>query len=354
MATEVLIRKRKSAKHGKTFEYRFEAASVNGKRQWISKGGFLTSKEAKEAGISALNEYNNCGKVVFDSKISFADFLDLWIEQDCMTTLKAVTILGYQKKIKNHIKPALGKYIMKNIKKADLQNFLNDMHDKGYSKNSITEVKGIITKCFSYAVDENYISVSPAVGLKRPKTEFTSVPTRTAPHSYISSDKMQRIFERFPKDSSSYLPLLLGYRCGLRIGETFGLLWEDIDFNAKTLSVNRQVQWKQNERTEEEKLLENGKKSENSGYWYFSNPKYNSFRTIELDEELLEILQQEKERQEATEAYFKERYAQYCVDEHRRINDIGNGAQIHFVCAREDGTYINSRTMQHTSSVIHN
>ena len=44
MATEVLIRERKSAKHGKTYEYRFETASISGKRQWITKGGFLSSQ----------------------------------------------------------------------------------------------------------------------------------------------------------------------------------------------------------------------------------------------------------------------------------------------------------------------
>ena len=33
MATEVLIRERKSAKHGKNYEYRFETASISGKRQ---------------------------------------------------------------------------------------------------------------------------------------------------------------------------------------------------------------------------------------------------------------------------------------------------------------------------------
>ena len=32
MATEVLNRERKSAKRGKTYEYRFETASISGKR----------------------------------------------------------------------------------------------------------------------------------------------------------------------------------------------------------------------------------------------------------------------------------------------------------------------------------
>lgn len=353
MATEILIRERKSAKHGTTYAYRFETASIGGKRQWISKSGFLSAKEAKTAGLSALNEYNNCGKVVFDSSISFADFLDIWIEQECKTTLKSITVTGYLKKIKNHIKPALGKYALKNIRKIDLQNFLNTMHDNGYSKNSVTETKGILTKCLSYAVDEKYLSVSPAIGVKNPKSEFTKVPTRSAPHSYLSPEKMDMIFRRFPRRSTSHIPLLLGYRCGLRIGETFGLLWDDIDFNAKTLLVKRQIQWKQNERPKEVIAQENGRKSDDSGYWYFSNPKYNSFRTIELDDELLDILRQEKEQQEAAKAYFRERYAQYFVDEHRRINTAGNGEQISFVCVRENGMYTTPRTLQHTSSIIH-
>ena len=352
MATEVLIRERKSAKHGKTYEYRFETASISGKRQWITKGGFLSYKEAKLAGIKAVNEYNNCGKIVIDKNISFADFLDMWYERECKSTLKNTTLIGYEKRIRNHIKPALGKYHLKNIKKVDIQIFLNKMHDNGYSKNSLSAVKGIMTKCMEYAVDEGYLAVSPALGIKNPKSEFTKVPTRRAPHSYLTEEKMAAIFKRFPYGSSSYIPLLIGYRCGLRIGETFGLLWDDIDFEAKTLSVKRQVQWKQYKRSEESKLLDNGKKNEESGCWYFSGPKCNSYRTVDLDDELLSILSIEKERQEAAKVYFKERYARYYVDDYRHINSLGFGTPIDFVCVREDGTYINLRTMQHTSYVV--
>lgn len=53
MLDEVKVRERKSAKHGKTYEYRFEIAQVGGERKWISKGGFLTQKEAKKAGLEA-------------------------------------------------------------------------------------------------------------------------------------------------------------------------------------------------------------------------------------------------------------------------------------------------------------
>ena len=54
MGSKVLTRRR-----GKKYEYRFESASVGGKRQWISRGGFDTAGEAYAAGMTAWQEYRN-------------------------------------------------------------------------------------------------------------------------------------------------------------------------------------------------------------------------------------------------------------------------------------------------------
>ena len=43
-------------KRGKNWEYRFEIASVDGKRKQKSKGGFRTKTEAMKAGTEALNK----------------------------------------------------------------------------------------------------------------------------------------------------------------------------------------------------------------------------------------------------------------------------------------------------------
>lgn len=45
------------------WEYRFEAAPVNGKRQQISDAGYTTEKAAYEAGIAAYEKYNSAGSV---------------------------------------------------------------------------------------------------------------------------------------------------------------------------------------------------------------------------------------------------------------------------------------------------
>ena len=61
---EVTTRKR-----GNKWEYRFEAAKIGGKRNQITKSGFKTKKEALEAGVKALAEYNNTGVSFAPSEI---------------------------------------------------------------------------------------------------------------------------------------------------------------------------------------------------------------------------------------------------------------------------------------------
>ena len=115
MAEEVRIRERKSAKHGKTYEYRFEIAPIGGERKWCSKGGFLSKEEAEQAGNDALKMYLLCGLPERLSDMSYADFLDEWMESDCKYNLKETTLLNYRKRIKNHIKPELGSYQVRRL-----------------------------------------------------------------------------------------------------------------------------------------------------------------------------------------------------------------------------------------------
>ena len=145
---------------------------------------------------------------------------------------------------------------------------------------------------------------------------------------------------------------MLGYRCGLRLGETFALTWDDINFEDKTLFVNKQIQWKQLERSKEEKIITNGKTCDECGYWYFSSPKCNSYRIIDIDEELIKILREEKENQAAAKNYFKNRYCNNYVNEYNHLSTNSQDTPINMVCVREDGSYITPRTMQHTSKVI--
>lgn len=49
----LIIRKRESGR----YEYKFEIDPIDGKRQWISKGGFVRKKEAVAEGNRVRDEY---------------------------------------------------------------------------------------------------------------------------------------------------------------------------------------------------------------------------------------------------------------------------------------------------------
>lgn len=58
------------------YKYKFEIASIDGKRNFKNKSGFTTKSEAKQAGIIAYNEYLNTGHSFKPKTMSYSDYLD--------------------------------------------------------------------------------------------------------------------------------------------------------------------------------------------------------------------------------------------------------------------------------------
>lgn len=109
------------------------------------------------------------------------------------------------------------------------------------------------------------------------------------------------------------------------------------------MTVNKQVQW-------HEKLNE---KSDES-YWYITPPKYNSLRTITIDDELVLFLQNLKiEQEENKQKYAEFHVVNYVDDVKKKVNQSKDGTKIDFINIRESGEFIQPRIMQHTSHIIH-
>ena len=327
-----------TVQRGNTWQYYFEAAKINGKRTRIQKCGFSSEKEAERAGVKALFEYNHVGQHFEISEISFNDFLDLWWEQYAEINFKPETLKNYGKKIKNHIRPAFGRYKLKTLNPSILQNFINNKFNEGYSRNSLATMRGILSQSLIYAVEPlGLIKQSPMIYVKLPSPRAKAkVATRENGHVYIGKEMIKKIFDRFPETTSTHIPMMFAYRCGTRQAESFAFFWEDIDFENAKISVNRQVQW-----------------DEKNKVWYFSDPKYDSFRTIEIDNDFLELLKREKGRQDFAIGYYGNHYTRIYENEKRQINTVGDGQEIHLVCVRPNGEFIIPRTMQHTSRIIH-
>lgn len=217
--SEIMVRERFLRSGKKVYEYSFEMASVDGKRKRKSKSGFASKRDARIAGRKALSEYENVGQVMVDRDISYADFLDLWMENDCKLTCKESTLYGYEKKIRLYLKPELGGYRVSSIDKKILQTFITDLYNDGFSINTIISIKGLLTKSFNYALENHYIMTSPANKLVIPQNMQPDKPTRRKEHIYLTKGNIDSLFERFPKGTSSFVPLQIAYHTGMRPGD---------------------------------------------------------------------------------------------------------------------------------------
>ena len=95
-------------KRGKTWQYYFQLASVNGTRKWKTGSGYRTKAEAQAAGTKALAEYNSTGIAFKVSEQSVADYFDYWMEHYVEQELAETTVNTYKKRIRLYIKPCNG------------------------------------------------------------------------------------------------------------------------------------------------------------------------------------------------------------------------------------------------------
>lgn len=337
---KINIRDRNKGKAGlkPNYEYRFETAKVDGKRKSISKSGFRTKKEALEAGSVALAEYQRCGDIFNPTTMSLSDYMDSWLETYCRQNVKQGTFITYKRVIDHHIKPELGKYRLSTISPAVIQTHINKMCKQNYSKSLVQSVLSIIKFAFAYAeYPLELVKQNPALMVRIPKQV-----KQPKERNIISDEDYNRILKEYPFGSYYHVIIKIAWHCGLRISEICGLLWDDIDFESKTISVNKQLSLRNKDFS-----IDNDKEC----VIYFSSPKCNSYRIIKADDVLLATLKREKERQTENERLLGDEYVKNVVvvrhDDKKNIDfkciefeKTGHRGQeevVDFVCRYNDG-----------------
>ncbi len=349
-------------KRGNVYQYSFEVAKIDGKRKQFSKSGFKTKAEAEKEGIKACNEYNRGGQTFSPATISYNDYLDYWLEKYCHINLKYHTIEGYTTITRVHIKPRLGHYRLNQITAATLQEFINNIYvEYGFSKNYLKNILKVLSGSFSYATDVlGYIKDNPALKVKLPKYNIKE----KDPAHIFTKDEINLILERFNKSSCIYYAFLTAYYTGLRISEVFGLTWEDIDFEKKTLDVNKNIIKKNQKGATKQRHLSGN----STAVWYFGTCKTpTSHRIIEIGDTLIEALKKFKQEQEENKINYGELYMKHYKkvvknvytnkDEIKIINAITEIdvalEEVNFVFLKKSGVYEGTDTTKYPFKVIH-
>lgn len=337
------------------WEYRFEAAKIKGKRRCISKSGFRTKKEALEAGAKALAEYNSSGLHFEPSGISFADYIEYWYQQYCVTNLKFRTLKTKAWLIQKILLPTFGQYRLSSITPERLQVFFNDLVKQGRSADFSKKLYSILNSALNYAVYPLcYIKENPINYVRFPRTN-----TSKHTEDIVSMADFEKIIDRFPEGNRYHIPLLLGWFCGLRVSEALALTWDDVDFENKTINICKQLTRRQ---TEPEFNTKEMSTDAGEYAWYLGTPKCNSNRVIKIGDTLIEKLRAELQRQKVNAAKYGNYYTTYCIqieaDEKgnpiRRIcpNAEGQGQPFKPICVDENGDLTTTKKIRYCMQII--
>lgn len=348
------------------WEYRFEAAKIDGKRKHISKAGFRTKKEAEEAGTKALAEYNNAGLSFEPSDISVSDYLDYWLKNYCAFNIADSTRNAYTNIIRNHIKPRIGYYKLKAVNTLILQEMVNDIYvKKAFSKEYMKNILKIIKGAFKYAkVTAKLIKDNPAEDVKLPKMSADSDSKEII---ILTKGDVNTILDRFKDSPAVYYGMLTAYYTGLRVSEVYGLTWDCVDFENKKITVNKIVKKLEKDGKVSDSGKVRGTRGKASTRWYLGECKTkSSYRTIDIGDTLCNHLKDYKAWQEANKEEYGEYYAQHYLkdvisESNRKLQQVIPMRDVEFevpldradmVFVRENGDFSGSDTVRYASKVI--
>mgnify|MGYP004507372047 CR=1 FL=1 len=343
-----------------SWQYRFELASVNGKRKYASKSGFRTKEEAEKAGNIALVEYLRAGKHYEPSEMSVADYLDYWVNNYCVVNLADNTVSGYKNIIRNHLKPRIGQYMLKSIDVMTLQDMINDIYlQNGFTKSFLQNILKVCKGAFGYAAyTAKLIPYNIAEPVKLPKFEPQDQKVQI-----LSKEQMEAILDRFKNSPYQFYPMLIGYYTGMRIGEVYGLTWDDIDLENWIIHVRQQCKVKDKDAMPGRKP----QKGEALNRWYLGSLKNNSsYRSIKIGKELQNALTAYKELQEKAEKEYGAFYVKHYLKEEKLDNgrteyliisqtdEAGSCSypRVKLVCVKESGEFRGTIPIKYVSKIV--
>ncbi len=176
--------------------------------------------------------------------ILLGDWLDFWYQSYKKSNLRPNTQMSYERRIYQHIIPALGNIQMDKLTTADVQKFYAglkqsgrllraELYGEGPSDQTVRGIHTTLHAALEKAVSEKLLFRNPADGCRLP-------PAKTREMQVLAPEEIQRLLIQ-AKEDGCYELLLLELSTGLRRGEICALQWDDLNFKTGALRVERQV-----------------------------------------------------------------------------------------------------------------
>jgi integrase len=220
--------------------------------------------------------------------LTLKEWFEEWFSTYKAKSLKSeVSKKAYHRKVSNTYIAAIGDKKIENISHMNMQDATNELLNK-FKARTLREALGVLRECLDIAVMNQIIKSNPCINIAI-KDENEAVQERRV----LSSREMKMFLDEIEHEyyNEAYQILLL---TGMRIGEFSGLQWQDINWQNKTIRIQRSLSIG----------YVDGKKME-----YLTTPKTsNSYRTIPFFGNVGELFKDWKVKQDQYKAKLGSRW----------------------------------------------
>ncbi len=174
------------------------------------------------------------GGLVFDAgNLTVGEYLDRWLAECVQGTVRESTFERYGYAIRPHIKPSLGRVMLKSLTPAHVRGFYREKLDVGLASATVHKMHVVLHKALDQAVADSLIPRNPTDPVTVPRINREEINPLTA-------EEANRLIEAACSAGDRLEALyVLAVHAGLRQGELLALKWDDLDLEAGMLRVRR-------------------------------------------------------------------------------------------------------------------
>lgn len=236
-------------------------------------------------------------ETVVRSRTTVAQMAQRWLWDYKRIEICSKTCEWYEHLIHSMIEPHIGGVMLSRVNTLAVQTLINRLvMVDNYAARTVRGVRSILMQSFDLANQLGLMQGNPAVGVKLPKIRRRG---RKDEEKVIPMEIRAKVLQAAQAEPMMRAAITTLLFTGLRIGELLALRWSDLNYTAKTLTVDeavvrRPVYNEQGDRIALKNVVAEPKTDD-------------SYRTVRLSEPVIEALQ-------AWQAYLKdERYGCWLV-----------------------------------------
>lgn len=180
-------------------------------------------------------------KQIMNNNLPLLDFINAWLElfkKNSIKTASYARLLCSRDVLKNY---SIAHLKIGEITFFDIQRYINDLVEHGYSVSNIKKQVLIVTAPLKQAAAMKIIPADPCVGIRMP-TE-TKVKKKTKEVIAYTEKEQEKLWEIIKQEPSNvgYLAVAFQMETGLRAGELLALKWTDVDLGHCKMQIHATI-----------------------------------------------------------------------------------------------------------------